>query len=180
MVFGTQAARRYAKAIYELAADNGCVEAVMADLAGIDAAVRASPDLGRFLSSYVRPKAERARALSALFETRCHPLMWRAIRFLESKRRLGLLPAIHAAVVDRHDRVCGRVRAGVRSAFALAPNDMDAIRSWLSRQSPGTPVLTSFVDSALIGGCIVTVEDRQYDGSIRGALERMRRALTSG
>src|SRR5262245_29705209 len=61
-------AGRYATALFELALENKCVDAVKADLERFDALVAQSPDLLRLVRSPVFGAEEQTKALAAVLD----------------------------------------------------------------------------------------------------------------
>lgn len=175
-----RSSRRYAAAALSLAHAQGCADALLADMEALRALMSQSRDLARFLPDYVIPRAERARALDALFRPRLGAFAWRFVRFLESRRRLGGLPAIAAAMREDADRRAGIHRVEMTSAFPLEERQQRLLTGRIERKIRGRADVTLAVRPALIGGFCVQVGDLVYDlsvaGGLRAANERMRGA----
>ena len=93
--------------------------------------------------------------------------------------RQGLLTEISQAYNDMVDGQLGRVRATVTVARDPEPTLEETIVASLSK-TLGKGVLATFmVEPEILGGTIVKVGDRVYDGSIRRKLVRLKRQLLS-
>jgi F-type H+-transporting ATPase subunit delta len=69
-------------------------------------------------------------------------------------------------------------RADVVSAQELSAAETQALRDALKRVTASADVdVKAAVDGTLVGGLIVTVGGRTYDGSVRGRLETLRTRL---
>jgi F-type H+-transporting ATPase subunit delta len=93
------------------------------------------------------------------------------------KRRQGLLPEIEEACRELLDQRTGRVNATVTLTVEPDPELRREIEASLSRVL-GREVTADFsLDSRLLGGMIVRVEDCVLDGSLRRRLQLLRRTL---
>src|SRR5262249_5074390 len=104
-------------------------------------------------------------------------LLTRFVRLLADHQRLQILPAVHAAVQRLLDRGLGRGRGAIRSAAALESRQEADIIAGFSRLTgkQGIPRIT--VDPELLGGVVVEVEGKVYDGSVRTQLDRLAKEL---
>jgi F-type H+-transporting ATPase subunit delta len=172
-------ARNYAAALAELAAQEGPHAAarygeLLDALAGAiasDARVEAV-----MLSPRVTKAAKRDVLARALRDVAPAPF----IRFLGAivqRGRQGMLPQISAAYQAMVDVQMNRVHAGVVTARAL---DEALARDVTARlqQSIGKTVVPHFrTDASLIGGIMVRIGDRVYDGSLRRRLRLLRHRM---
>ena len=110
MKLRSRAARRYARALHDIAAEASVLDAVSVELKSLQRSLAASPELRAFVDNYLLPSDARERVLTELFSQRLHPLVWRFVRFLESKRRLGLLAEICADYLEQEEARQGIVR----------------------------------------------------------------------
>ena len=78
----SRAAKRYAKALFELAEEQGATDAVQRDFEKLAGLIRGNTDLAAFLSHAGLSPAEQQNGLKALFEGRVHDLIWRLLVFL--------------------------------------------------------------------------------------------------
>ena len=172
-----KAARRYAQAFFDLAKDSGCQDKALGDMVDLGRALRESTDLAGFLGDYVVGRQARGRALEHLFQGRVDPLTWRFIRFLESKKRLGLLREVCPAFEALHDKAMGILQVMFACAFGMEEQAPDRISKMLEGKF-GRPVkLSVVVRPELIGGFRLQVEDRVHDFSVAGALAALRRTM---
>jgi F-type H+-transporting ATPase subunit delta len=171
----SRVARRYAKALLDLARERGVQDEVRADLNAIAGAAAASPELAAFLPDYVLPAASRQRALEALFADRVLGLTWQFLQLLEERRRLMVLPGVCVAFCELHDRELGLVHAMLASAFELPEKESGRIVQRMEAATVRKVLLKKSVIPELLGGFRVQVEDRVYDLSLSGALESFRR-----
>jgi F-type H+-transporting ATPase subunit delta len=107
----------------------------------------------------------------------CRPLVTQLCRLLIRKNRLEFLCDIaeeFQKLVDAHE---GVVRASVESARELTAGETDTIRNILHDRFKKQVVLTTNVDSALIGGIVVRVGSQSFDGSIRSQLKDIQNQL---
>ncbi|OGV66387.1 MAG: ATP synthase F1 subunit delta [Lentisphaerae bacterium RIFOXYC12_FULL_60_16] len=177
---GTSAARVYARALFEVAREAGCVPAVRDDLAGIGALVRVSRELKVFLSDYTIPRTRRRTILEQAFRSQVQPLTWRMIRFLESRRRSGLLGVLDDSFAALCRNADGVKRVCVTTADPVDPAWLAALTTRL-RQRVGGPVeLEMAVKPSLMGGFTVQVEDVLTDWSVAGSLRASRWQIQGG
>lgn len=174
------AARRYARALCALAQDAGARDAVRADLAALKRALDSSPELLRFSGNYLVPQGIRDQSLKQLFESRVQPLTWRFLRFLESKRRLGILGQIAAVYEDDEQARSGVVRGTVTTAVPLDDGRLVAVSGRASAKTGYTVTLSKVVDASLLGGFCLQVGDTVYDYSLAARLKAARMALAEG
>jgi F-type H+-transporting ATPase subunit delta len=96
---------------------------------------------------------------------------------LSDKRRLGTLGEVASEFEAILDERLGFARASVRSAQALRPDQQEAILRTISELT-GKKVRPAYsVDPELLGGVIVNIGSKVYDGSVRGQLAALGRRL---
>ena len=176
-----KAARRYAQAFLDLAREEGGLDDAQANLAGLAEVIRACPELAAFLGDYTLPAGKRRAILEETLAPRLHPLTWRLVRFLDDRRRLGLLRDLCEVFHELREREAGVLRGTLESAFALPDAEAAAIRDRLGRKSGGTVALRTSIAPELLGGFRARVGDTVYDCSLATALDAfVRQAGSSG
>jgi len=170
-------ARPYARAAFESARAGGSLAEWQRKLA-FAAAVAANPEVHALVGN---PGASDA-ALRDL----CLPVgepegshFAAFIAILIDNHRLGLLPQI-AELFDllkrEHEQV---LKVTMRTAIAVDPPLMDALRSALKRRFNREIDLQAVLDPSVIGGAVIDAGEQVIDGSVRGRLERLTRVLAA-
>jgi F-type H+-transporting ATPase subunit delta len=171
-------AGRYAAALFELAEDEGTLDAVAGNLHALRVMVDESADLERLIRSPVLSREEQGRALAALGERAgFNPLTRRFLGVLAHKRRLFALPEVveaYDAMLAEHK---GEVGAEVVSAVPLSATQLESVRRHLSDAVGQTVKLSAAVDPDLLGGVVVRLGSRMIDASIRTKLRQLELAL---
>lgn len=171
-------ARRYAKALFSLAVEQGRVEGWNESLLALQEAVDRSPDLADVLANPVYTRDQRhalVGQLSAALKLDAAPANLLAL--LADRNRLGQLADITRAFRDLADQHLGRVRAKVTSAVPLDAAAAQAIAERLSTATKANVILDRRVDPALLGGVVAQVGSVVFDGSVRSQLEDLRNSL---
>ncbi len=174
---GTPAARRYAKALLDLARAQGRQETVGVELARV-AEVLADPSLAQMLAVPNLPLKTRrdiAEQLGAALSLQ--PLMNNFLRVLAENGRLNITTHIESAYQHLLERALGRVRAKVRSAAPLSEEELNALVDAFSRLTTMTVLPTIELDPELLGGVMVEIEGRVYDASLKTQLQRLGETL---
>jgi len=165
-------ARRYAKALYDLAAEEQSIEPtgiLLRQIAGgVDQAGPASFARG------VLPSDQR-RQVGELIATKVgmDTLTGRFVRLVAERDRLADLGPIADWYARLEDHAAGRVRVAITSPVALSDADVAAICKAFRDIAGGEVVASVDMDEGLLGGAIVEFEGRVFDGSIRSALVRL-------
>ncbi len=171
-------ARRYAKALLELAREDGALDRVEADLAGFVKA--AEGDLGVVLSNPVFTGAERRAVLDAvLARSGFHAYTLNFLRLVLDKNRMDCLVDIHREYRALADTEAGRVRATVSTAFALDAEMAAAVQASLEAATGKDVVITTRVDPSLLGGMVAQVGGRVFDASLRTRLDLLQLSLAA-
>jgi F-type H+-transporting ATPase subunit delta len=171
-------ADRYATALFELARDQGALDAVAADLTQITALVTESGDLRRLLRSPVIGRAEQGRAVAALLERAgIGELTRRFVGVTAANRRLFALEAMIAAFRAQLARFRGEVTAVVSSAQELTPAQRESVDGALRRVLGSKVSIETRIEPALLGGLVVRVGSRMFDSSLQSKLQRLQLAM---
>jgi F-type H+-transporting ATPase subunit delta len=97
---------------------------------------------------------------------------------LAENNRLRDLPAIRSQYERLEDHALGRVRARVLSAQPLSEESRSRIHEIFERQTGKRVIAEAAVAPELLGGAVVELQGRVFDGSLRTQLERLKRALS--
>jgi F-type H+-transporting ATPase subunit delta len=175
------AARRYARALFALASDEGRGEEVRRELDALVGLLERSAELRHAIFRPLHPGAERRRVLGAVCERLgVSDTLRRFCSFLVDQRRVVELEAIRAAYAELADAAAGRLRARVVSATPLSEAQRERVRRALSARTGRELELELGVDASLLGGAVATVGGLVFDGSLRTQLELLRANLVRG
>ncbi|WP_244645647.1 F0F1 ATP synthase subunit delta [Salinarimonas ramus] len=171
-------AGRYASALFELAQDQGVVDAVESELVRIEALAAESEDLRRLLKSPVYTADEQKAAMGAVLDrVGIGGLTGNFVRLVASKRRLFLLMTMIRDFKALNAQAKGIVPAEVRVAEAPSEALLAEIRTTVRDLAQSEVSLDVKVDPALIGGLVVKVGSRMIDASLRTKLNAIRLSL---
>jgi F-type H+-transporting ATPase subunit delta len=173
--------RRYARALFSLALEEGGHERIGEELESVAQTLRSSAEARTLAESPGYTPAQRHALVDVLVQKlSLSPLIGSFLRLLADRHRLAEIGAISRSYGEMLDEKVGRVRATVVSAKPLADEELRRVREALSAATRRTIVLDSRSDPRIVGGLVAQVGPKVWDGSIRTQLERMRRELKSG
>ncbi|MDW8107205.1 MAG: ATP synthase F1 subunit delta [Armatimonadota bacterium] len=171
-------ARRYARALFEVAIKRGQLQQTSEELANLRLLMRASEELRRFFYSPLIPRDYKSLRLRQVLKDRILPFVMRLIELLIEKRRENLFEAICDEFERLKESYLQVERAVITTAVPLDETQQAALVQALERRT-GKKILPIFkVDPSLLGGVRVRIGDQQIDGSLRGALDRLRESIT--
>lgn len=177
-MIGQKVARRYAKALVELAEKEGRLNEVGEELGRMVSALSESEELRHLLLNPAVSKNLKRGILKEL--TSRMALLGLMVKFLNvllDKGRMGNLEGIFRVYQDLADGLRNQVRAKVRSAFVLSPQEEEVLRRRLSECMGKAVILEVEADPALLGGLLTQVGSSVWDGSVRKGLENLRGRL---
>jgi F-type H+-transporting ATPase subunit delta len=174
-------ARRYARALFDVASKSGDVDATLAELKGFGDAIAGNPDLLRALTSPGVPLGAKQKILSELLALQpVSRLVSRLLALIvendDVNEMARIVEAYEQRVMDFHHVV----RAEITSAVPLPPERIQAIEASLGAAAGARVVVTPKVEPAILGGVVAKVGSRVYDGSVVRHLARIRARLVSG
>jgi len=170
-------ARVYAQALLDLGRDGNRIDALGEDLQQVVSALAADAGLRTFLESPALDPATKKRALESL-RGKTDDLVVNFLCLLVDKGRIGSLGAIALAYRDLADEAAGRVRVHATTAVPMDAEQrkrlLDTVHATLKKEI----VLETDVQPELVGGLVLHIGDKIYDGSVNRALGRIRNEMT--
>lgn len=171
-------ARPYAKAVFELARDEGRFADWSAIVGGLAEAVR-DPKVAQWIG---HPAIGRGQLSQALIEALGGSLSVQGanlVRLLGEYDRLVLAPAIadeyEALRAEAEKRIDVEITTAVSVDAAQQKQLADAIAKRLARQVE----VTWKTDDTLLAGAVIRAGDLVIDGSVVGELDRLRQELAA-
>jgi F-type H+-transporting ATPase subunit delta len=165
-------ARRYARALFEVAEAEGSAPALRGELDAAARALRDNPELRRVLLHPALNMDRKKAILAAVFGS-ASPLLLRALELLAARSRLTLLPAIAEEYSLALLAKAGVERAQLVSATPLAEADLERVKQALKATLGKDVELEASLDAELLGGLLVKIGGRHFDGSLRGRLRAL-------
>lgn len=172
-------ARNYAEALLEAGREAGELELYGELLAAVAEALDSEPNLRLALElPSIRRTVKLDLVARALGDLAPGPF----VRFLQAvirRGRQGLLPAMSEQYQQLLDREFNRVHAGLTLAREPDEEQIRQIADRLSRLLAKEVVPHVRTEPALLGGIVIRVGERVFDGSLRRRLRALRRVMLS-
>ncbi len=174
-------AKRYAKALVDVAAASNELEVVRQELRGVADLLRGHRELRQFLANPSVPRRDKMRAFEAVVaKLELRPLTTSFLRILLEAGRLPALESVVRAYEALVDERLGRVKAVVTAAAPLAAVEQERLRERLQQVTGKSVYLEVQQDPSILGGLITQIGSLVYDGSLRTQLARLREQLVRG
>jgi F-type H+-transporting ATPase subunit delta len=174
----SKATRRYAHALFNVALERNEVDDVARNLETITQTVTASPELMTVLHHPRINNARRKDILRRVFQGSVRQDVENFLFLLIEKDRANIIPDIareFARLVDVHR---GAADALAISAVELTAQQQEALNAQLRAQMGlNTIRLQTRVDPSILGGLVVRVGDKLFDGSAYTQLQQIREQM---
>ncbi len=172
-------AKRYAKAIFELASEKNILNTVEKDFVFLSKLIAESPELNQLLANPLIIEEKKITVLKQVIGQKINTLTFDFLQLLAAKRRLKILPAVlenFRQMMLEHRNI---VEGELISAVELDQKQIAAIKSQLEQSLGKNVELRSIIQPEIIGGFVVRVQDVVIDNSIRLQLDKLREKLTA-
>jgi F-type H+-transporting ATPase subunit delta len=169
---------RYASALFELASEEKSAETIGKQLDSFNAAIAESDDLKRLVRSPVFSAEDQVNAISSVAESL--GISGAALNFLKlvaRNRRLAALPDMIKAYGTLLATSKGEIAGEVTSAEALSDAQLNDLKAALKSSLGSDILLSTKVDSSILGGLIVKVGSRMLDNSLKTKLQNLKIAM---
>jgi F-type H+-transporting ATPase subunit delta len=173
----TAAARRYARAVFEVAQQDGQVAEWGRRVSDVRDLL-SNHEVVAVVTNPTIAVAERMALISAA-PHELDPEGTNLARLLIESNRVGDVEAIADEYERLADDAAGRVRATVTTAVELTPADRDRVAGELSRRLGKEVRMAVVVDPRILGGMKLQYGDRLVDASISTKLQQLRRRLVA-
>lgn len=170
-------ARRYANALYEEADEAGVLEAVDEDVLMLRRSLESNDELSRFFENPVISQEKKDKIVRVLMEDRVETLTLHFLQLLIRKDREMMTKAILDQYQTLRDEERGIVTARVQVAKPLSDEDRETLVEALEAKTEKS--IRLYVEEApeLLGGLVIRIGDRVFDGSVRNQLTNLRDRL---
>jgi F-type H+-transporting ATPase subunit delta len=173
----TAAAKRYARAVFDLAREEGEIEEWEKRLGRISD-LFANARVASILSNPTIP-AEHRETLVASAPNVLDEKATNLARLLIESGRVGEAAGVKNEYQRLADQAAGRVRATVTTAIELGAADRERLARDLSHRLDKDVRVRAVVDPAILGGLKLQYGDRIVDASVANRLQQLRRRLAA-
>lgn len=171
----TVAAKRYAKALFDLAQQHATLDAILAEFQSFLQLLEQSPEL-KFIIEHPNDR-QRERVLSRLFKQQVSELFLSFLFLVLKNRRHRLLPQIYDDLQSRHDALNHRVRAIATTAIPLSEHKLSELSREIARYINADVRLENNIDPSILGGIIIQLNGQVFDASLSAQFNKLKQSL---
>jgi F-type H+-transporting ATPase subunit delta len=135
------------------------------------------PQLEKTLESSLVSPEQKEQLLDRIFGKAASTQVLNFLKVVTRHGRLELLRPIARQVAKLHQERSGFQDVEIRVAAELDSDILEHIGARIQKAINMQPVMNVKVDPSLVGGIVVRVGDRLFDGSLRTQLEHVRHAM---
>lgn len=172
-------ASRYAKSLIELAKEQNVLEAVYQDMLLFKDTADKNRALMLALKSPVVRHEKKLGILKALFETRVNAVSYAIFTIITKKNREAILDEIAAEFIKAYNLFQGIQKATVVTTTPLTDELRKQFNDIVASATGKKVQLAEKIDSSLVGGYVLTIDDRQIDASLRSRLNELKLQLVN-
>jgi len=171
--FSSEAANRYALALYELANENSELEIVEKNVNVFLAIYSLSEDLKNFIKDPTQSQINQLDVLNKIsIQMNLSKLIKNFLSVLVIKRRISFINKIFLNFLSLMSKLRGELKASLVSSKNLTSEELERLNKDVS-QTMGTAIAFDYkVDESLIGGLKMQIGSLMIDTSIKNKLKK--------
>lgn len=173
-------ANRYAKALFEVAEERDAVDSIESQLTSVTHAIMENEDLRRVLLHPQVNGSEKKTLVNKLFEKEAGLEVMNLLRLLIDRKRESIIDEVLEAYTHMADFKRGILDVTVTTAVPLDEEEQQDLAQRLGNVLGKKLRMHIKVKKEIIGGILLRIGDRLYDGTIAGRLAGFRQEIKVG
>lgn len=173
----TLVAKRYAKALFEVAETHGMLSDIEDDLRSVVQIIGQTEGLSAVIGHPNIDESAKKKLLKEAFDGKVSSYVLHTILLLIDRGRENLFDEVLEYFVVISNEALGQAEATVYTPQTLLSADEQKLAEQFGKMTGKKLRISSVVNPALIGGLQVRIGDTLYDGSISGKLARLEKSL---
>ncbi|MBI2720660.1 MAG: ATP synthase F1 subunit delta [Bacteroidetes bacterium] len=171
-------ASRYAKSLLDLAVETKQLEEVIKDIRIIKEVCSQNADFVTMLNSPVVKTDKKQAIFKAIFGSKISKTTLAFLNLIAAKRRENYLFDIAKSFDEQYKISKNITTAKVTSAIGLDEKLRKQVLDIVKQNASGEIELLEKVDPSLIGGFVLTINDKQVDQSVKRKLNDLRKTFS--
>lgn len=175
----TVLARRYAKALFELAVERKILDTIQNEVRSFSQSLDDNLQFRLFFFAQDVSKKQKREKIEELMQDRVSNVFFNFVLVLLKKNREFIFPEIvkeFQSIVDKYHR---KMNALAITAQPLDEKSSAKLKSLLDKTFDADVRIRNDIDASILGGIVVNVEGHVFDGSLQSQLARLKDDLVS-
>jgi F-type H+-transporting ATPase subunit delta len=168
---------RYSRALFQSALEKKILDEVNQDMILI-AEICKAPETKEFLKSPIIVPSKKIEIFHKIFGGHVEDITLSLIDLVVKNGRESFLPAITRVFIHETLRYKGITKSVLTTAVAIDAKVKNEITEMISRVFNTNAELEEVIDSDIIGGFILRVDDNYIDASVRNKLNKIKKELS--
>lgn len=169
----------YGSALFSLAKEDNQVEAYLSSLEEIADFLKDNAEIAQFLESHAVNEESKKDVIKKLAEPYSLTHLYAFLALLSQHHYIGRIDEVVVSYRNLANEYLGIKEGIVYSATPLSKEDMKRIGALLEKDLHSKVSLVNRIETSLLGGIRIYIDQKVYDASVKGKLERMRKRLLS-
>jgi F-type H+-transporting ATPase subunit delta len=170
-------AKRYAKALFELARQNNAIADVEKQLKLVVEAFAGDADIRKFLGLPNVEVSKKIAIIKGALSDKVSVIVLNTLELLIIRGRQNSIGQVYEAYLKVAGDALGEAHATVYSAKSLSNEELAKVAAQFGTIVGKRIIAKQIVEPALLGGVQVRIGDRLFDGSLSGKLARLEQSL---
>ena len=167
-------ARRYAKALFELAQEKKVLEKVEKDLTALKGLLTTSDDVKKVIGRPILSRENQTEFMDRLLQkAKAEKVTQNFVALLAKNRRLTIALDIINAFFEKLRQYRGEKMATITTATPLDKNQVQTIESSLSKTLDQKIIAENKVNADMLGGVTIQIGSKMLDNSLSGKIDKL-------
>jgi F-type H+-transporting ATPase subunit delta len=165
--------KNYAKSYFDLAAEEGILETAHKDMKIISDVSDTSRDFRLFLKNPIIKQKKKQLVIAEIFSNQISKLTLAFLDIIVKNNREEYIEGIAKEFIEKYRKFKNIKTAHFKTAVKTDDNLRNKIIEILEKQTKADIELIEEVDEKLIGGFILSIDDKQFDASILFKMKKL-------
>jgi F-type H+-transporting ATPase subunit delta len=169
---------RDARALFQLAQEQGCEEAIYEGLTGLTRNyLLALAQFNEVLSDPIVAKEEKVKLLEMAIGEPMHDILKQFIAFVVEQHRESRMFLIAMKYMEMYRKKHNILNTQLTTATELPETTLNKIKAYVEQTFNVEAEMEIKIDPALIGGFVLDIENTRMDASVAGQLNALKNKL---
>ena len=168
-------AKRYAKALFELALEKAKIDEIHQDFNGFLNLIKDNPDLKSVLN--LPADRDREKLVTELMKERFAELFFNFLLLVLKNKRFYLIDQIHHEFLNRVDVYYNRVRVEAITAVPFSDDQLLKLSQEIAQNLKAEVRIENKVDPSIIGGIIIRINGKMFNASLAEQFKKLKQYL---